>query len=102
MNVPRLSELYFLSCMLDGVQLDPGEFLAKQLYSAAVSTKGRIVIGSIVTTIVRFLDIEPNPKDRVPRSERFDQVVFEIMNFCKVKMLVLDLPWGSASVGSQC
>jgi len=26
MNVPRLSKLYFLSCMLDDVQLDPGSF----------------------------------------------------------------------------
>ena len=29
LNVPRLSKLYFLSCMLDGVQLDPGSFLAR-------------------------------------------------------------------------
>ena len=54
LNVPRLFELYFLSCMLDGDQLDLGSFLARQLYSVAVSTKGRIVIGGIVTTIDRF------------------------------------------------
>ena len=62
LNVLRLSELYFLSCMLDGVQLDPWAFLARQLYSAAVTTKDRIVIGGIVTTIARFLDVEPNPR----------------------------------------
>ena len=85
LNVPRLSELYFLSCMLDGVQLDPGSFLARQLHSVAVSTKGRIVIGGIVTTIARFLDIEPNPEDRISGSERLNQAAFEIMNFCKVE-----------------
>jgi len=44
-------------------------FLAKQLYSAAIGTKGRIVIGWIVTTIARFLGIESNPEDRVSGSE---------------------------------
>jgi len=39
LNVPRLSELYFLSCMPDAVPLDPSSFLARQLHSAAVSTK---------------------------------------------------------------
>ena len=38
LNVPRLSELYFLSYMLDGVQLNPISFLARQLHSATVST----------------------------------------------------------------
>ena len=85
LNVPRLSELYFWSCILDGVQLDPGSFLARQLHSAAVSTKGRIVIGGIVTTITRFLGIEPNNDDRVSESEWLDQAAFKIMNFCKVK-----------------
>jgi len=41
-NVPRLFELYFLSSMLQGERLDRGSFLARQLYSAATSTKGRI------------------------------------------------------------
>jgi len=72
--------------ILNGVRLDPGSFLVRQLYSAVVSTKSRIVIGGIVTTIARFLGIEPNPVDRISRSERFDQVVFEIMNFCKVEV----------------
>ena len=62
-------ELYFLSCMLDGAQLNPSSFLAKQLYSAGTSIKGRIVIGGIVTTIVRFLDIEPNSEDKVSGPE---------------------------------
>jgi len=58
--------------MLDGIQLDPASFLARQLHSAAVSTNGRIVIGVIVTTIARFLGVEPNLEDRVSKSERFD------------------------------
>jgi len=71
--------------MLNGVQLDPDSFSARQLYSVAVSTKGRIVIGGIVTTIARFLGIEPNPEDRVSGFELLDQAAFEIMNFYKVE-----------------
>jgi len=82
--VSRLSELYFLSCMLDDVTLDPGSFLARQLYSVVVSTKGGTVIGGIVTTIARFLGIEPNPKDRVSGFEQLNQVAFKIMNFCRL------------------
>jgi len=85
LNVPRLSKLYFLPCMLDGVQLDPGSFLARQLHSAAINTKGKIVIGGIITTIARFLGVEPNPDDRVSGSKRLDQAAFEILNFCKVE-----------------
>jgi len=81
LNVPRLSVLYFMFCMLDGVQLDPSSFLARQLYSATVSTIGRLVIGGIGTTIARFFAVEPNPEDRIPGSKRIDQAVFEIMNF---------------------
>jgi len=71
--------------MLDGVQLDPGSFLARQLHSSIVSTKGRILIGGIITTITRFLGVEPNPEDRGSGSKRLDQAAFEIMNFYKVK-----------------
>jgi len=39
LNVSRLSELYFLSCMPDVVPLDPSSFLARQLHGAAVSNK---------------------------------------------------------------
>jgi len=85
LNVSRLYELHFLSCMCDGDQLDPGLFLARQLHSAIVSTKGRIVIDGIITTIARFLGIEPNPKDKVSGSEQVDQAAFEIMNFYKVE-----------------
>jgi len=70
LNVHRLSELYLLSCMLDGVQIDLGAFVARQLYSAIVSTKGRIVIGGVITTIARLLGVEPDPEDQVPWSER--------------------------------
>ena len=44
LNVHGLSESYFLSSMMNGDQLDPGSFLAHQLYSAATSTAGWIVI----------------------------------------------------------
>jgi len=69
--------------MLDGVQLDPGSFLARQLHSAVVSTNGKIVVGEIVTIIARLLGVELNHEDRVFRSERLDQAAFEIMNFYK-------------------
>ena len=62
LNIPRHFELYFISCMLDGVQLDLGFFLARQLHSANVSTKGKIVIDGIITTIARFFGVEPNPR----------------------------------------
>ena len=68
-----------------GAQLNLGLFLARKLYSAAVSTKGRIVIGGAVATIARLLGIEPNLEDRVPGSEWLDQAAFEIINFCKVE-----------------
>ena len=51
LNFPRLSELYYLPCMLDGVQLEPSLFLARLLYNAAVSNSDRTVISGIVTTI---------------------------------------------------
>jgi len=85
LNVPRLSELYFFPYMLDGVPLDPGSFLARQLHSAAVTTKGRIVIGRIITSIARLLGVESSPEDRVFVSERLDQPTFEITNFYKVE-----------------
>jgi len=56
------------------------------LYRAAVSTKGRIVIRGVITTIARFLDVEPNPEHRVLESEWLDQAAFELMNFCKVEV----------------
>ena len=59
LNVLRLSALYIVSCMPDGVQIGPRAFLARQLYGAAVSTKDRIVIGGVITTIARFLGVEP-------------------------------------------
>ena len=85
MNVPRLFELYFLSCILDGVQTNPKAFLAWQLYSAAISTKGRRVISGIINTIARFLGVEPNAEDRVSRSEWLDHATFELMGFYKVE-----------------
>jgi len=58
--------------MLDGVQLNPGSFLSRQLHSSTVSTKSGIVIGGVVITIANFLGVEPNPKDRVSGSKRLD------------------------------
>ena len=77
--------MYFKSCKLDGVQLDTSSFLARQLYSSTVSSKGRVVISGIITTIARFLGVEPNLEDRVYGSEQLDQATFKIMNFCKVE-----------------
>jgi len=74
-----------MSCMLDGVQLDPGVLLASKLYGIAFSTKGRIVISGIVTSITRVLGVEHNPEDRVFDSEWLDQPAFEIMDFCKAE-----------------
>jgi len=70
--------------MLDGVQLDLGSFSTRQLHSATVSTKDRMIIGGIVTTIATFLGVEPNPEDRVSGSEQLDQTAFDIMNFYNV------------------
>jgi len=84
-NVPRLSKLYFLSCMLYGQRLNSGSFLAHQLYSGATSTKGRIVIKGIITSIARFLRVEPNPDDRVSGSERLDKAAFELTGFCHIE-----------------
>jgi len=75
LNVPRLSKLYLLSCMLDGVQINLVVFLAQQLYCAVVSTKGRIVIGGVITTIARFFGIKLNPEDRFSASERLQQAL---------------------------
>jgi len=84
-NVPQLSEMYFLSFMLEGERIDPGTFLAHQLYSAATSTKGKIVIGGIITFTAQFLRIEPNPDGRIHGSKRLDKVAFELMGFCLTK-----------------
>jgi len=60
-------------------------FLARQLHSVALSTKGRIIIGEIVTTTTRFLGVEPKPENRVYESGGVYQAAFEIKNFCKVE-----------------
>jgi len=48
------------------------------LFSAATSTKGRIVI-------VRFLGVDPSPDDRASASEQLDKTAFELMSFVKVR-----------------
>ena len=53
--------------------MDPGAFFAPQLYSAANNTKGQIIVGGFVMTVVRFFNIIPNDDDWVPRSEWLDK-----------------------------
>jgi len=55
------------------------------LYSAAISTEGRVVIGGIITTIASFLGVEPNLENQVSGFKRLNQVPFELMNFCKIE-----------------
>ena len=45
----------------------------------------KVDIGGIVTTIARFLGVEPNPEDRVSKSAQLAQAASEIMNFCQVE-----------------
>ena len=75
-NAPRLYELYFLCCMMNGHRIDPGAFLCCQLFSATISTTGRTVIRGTITSIARFLGVELNHDDRVFRSERLDKAAF--------------------------
>jgi len=79
-----LTSLDYLKC-ISGYACLRVTVLARQLHSAVTSAKGRIVIGGIITSIARFLGIEPNSNDRVRGSERFDKVVFELMGFCQVE-----------------
>jgi len=65
--------------------MDAGAFLAHQLYSAASSTKGRIVVGRFVATIACFFNIIPHDDDWVPGSKRFDKPSFELLSFCKLE-----------------
>ena len=44
--------------------MDPRVFFARQLYNAATSTKGRIVVEVFITTIARFFNIIPHDDDR--------------------------------------
>jgi len=60
LNVPRLSEVYFLYSMLEGDRIGPWSFLANQLYSAATSSAHRVVIGGRITTIARLVRVELN------------------------------------------
>ena len=45
------------------------------------------VIGGIITSIARFLGVEPNPDDRVSGSEWLDKTIFELMSFYLVEGL---------------
>ena len=58
----------------------------RQLYSVATSTKGRIVVGDLITFIIKSLGVKPNPKDKVSRSEQLDKAAFEVRSFCKVEV----------------
>jgi len=82
--------------------MDPGAFFARQLYSVATSTKGRIVIGGFVTPIARFFNVIPDDNDWVSGFERLDKSSFKLMSFCKVKAgrLCWIYLWGSAYTSS--
>ena len=81
-NAPRLFELYFLLCKLENDRVDLGAFLAQHLHSATTSIRG---IKGIITSIARFLGVEPNLNDRVFGSKSLHKVAFELMSFCLVK-----------------
>jgi len=57
LNVPCLSELYFLYSMLEGNRIDPGPFLVNQLYSAAISSAHTIVIKGLITPLLGWLEL---------------------------------------------
>jgi len=79
---------YILSCMLDGARLNPGAFFARQLHSAATSTKGRIVLGGFVITISCSFNVIPyDDDDRVPASKRLDKATFELMSFVRLRLV---------------
>jgi len=80
-NVPTLSELYVLSCLLNGVRISLRAFFARQLYTVASRTKGWIVIREFIRTIARFFNIIPEDDDRVPVYERLDKASFELNVF---------------------
>lgn len=54
--------------MMNGKHIDPGPFLATQLYSVTASTIGRIVIGGAIILIATSVGVEPSQEDRVPSS----------------------------------
>jgi len=74
--------------MIDGVRIGPEAFLARQLFSATTSTKGRIVIWIIITSIARFLSVESHSDYKVSRSE-WIKAAFELISFCKVEVRCL-------------
>jgi len=65
LNVPRLSEQYFMSSMVNGDWIHPGSFVVHQLYSATTSTTGRVVIGGLITSIAYPLGVKHNLEDRL-------------------------------------
>jgi len=65
--------------------MDPRALFARQLHSAATSTKGQIVIGGFVVTIARFFNVIPDDDDRVAGSDHLNKSSFEFINFCKVE-----------------
>ena len=85
LNVPYLSELYFLYNILQGDRLDPGSSFVNQLHNTATSSAHRIVIGGLITPIHRLVEIELNPNDRFLSFEWLNLTPFEQMKFCKVE-----------------
>ena len=55
LNVPHLSELYFLHSTLEGTRIDPRSFCTNQLLSAVTSSAKRIVIGGLTILSLGWL-----------------------------------------------
>ena len=70
--------------MLEDDRTDVGSFFVNQSYSAATSPAHRIVIGGLITSVVKIVGVEPNPDDRVAGSEQLNLAAFEQMKFCRV------------------
>ena len=78
--------LSYISCIVcwKGHELILVHFFANQLLSVAASFAKRIIIGGLITPIVRLVGIEPNLDNRVLGYERLTLTAFEQMKFCIV------------------
>jgi len=70
--------------MLNGNRLDMVTFFSSQLYSATISTLGRIIIGGLITPSARLVTVDSTLEERVIGYERLKMDAFEQMKVCKV------------------